>query len=496
ITPTGRIKVEAVGNIFFDINNANITVTVPAPTFDFDSPAAVSTACNGSTTATATLNVLSLAGYVTPVTLTATAGVPAGTTVSFGTSPVVPGNSSTVTLNGINTLAPGNYVVTVTGTSGVIVKTRQVTFTVSGISPVITGQPQNSTSCLGSSPVFSVTASATGINYAWQVSTDGGANYGAAPGINNAAIYTVPSIATTQNGYRYRVVITGTCSGIATSTAAILTVISPVAITAQPRDTTVCETGNVTFTVATSSTVPVIYQWQINTGAGYVNVNNGGIYAGATTPTLTLTNVTPDLNNNLYRVLVSNATCTAPLASNGALFKVNARPTVFLNSTQASVLPGQNATINAVIFPNANGFDITWYQNNNVIPGITGTSYVVDSVAIGDYKVTIINPITGCNNESNVLTIGTSASERLFIFPSPNNGQFTISYYNSAGTVTSRTVAIYDAHGAMVYNAKMPITGPYTLLNINLKGSAAGVYLISIGDANGKKITKGKVFIQ
>ena len=39
VTTTARIKVEAVGNIFFDINNANFAITAPAIGFTF-SPSA------------------------------------------------------------------------------------------------------------------------------------------------------------------------------------------------------------------------------------------------------------------------------------------------------------------------------------------------------------------------------------------------------------------------------------------------------------------------
>jgi hypothetical protein len=93
------------------------------------------------------------------------------------------------------------------------------------------------------------------------------------------------------------------------------------------------------------------------------------------------------------------------------------------------------------------------------------------------------------------LSITTSASERLFIFPSPNNGQFTVSYFNSAGTNTQRSVTVYDARGGKKYNGRFTIAGPYQLLNINLRPAAAGVYIVVIGDASGKKLIEGKVMV-
>ncbi|RYE05175.1 MAG: T9SS type A sorting domain-containing protein, partial [Sphingobacteriales bacterium] len=253
--------------------------------------------------------------------------------------------------------------------------------------------------------------------------------------------------------------------------------------------------------VAGTSSVPVLYQWQVSTngGASYSLVSNGGVYSGASTQTLTITNVTSAMNGNRYRALLANGICTSPVETNTAdpaILTVNARPTVALTASPfTNVLPGQATTISAAINPTPTGFDITWTKNDQLLPGITGTSYLVDSVEVGNYKVRIVNQATGCNNESNVLTIGTTASSNLFIFPTPNNGQFTVSYYNSTGAAGKQTLAIYDTRGQRVYNAQVNVNGPYTLHNVNLTGSSRGIYYVVIGDGSGKKITEGKIMI-
>jgi hypothetical protein len=363
--------------------------------------------------------------------------------------------------------------------------------------PAISGQPQSATLCLNSDATFSVTASGSGISYQWQLSTNGGANFSNIPGAVSTS-YTQNSITTTMNNNQYRVIVTGTCAPPATSNAATLTVISPVTITTSPTDFTVCETGTATFTVVGNSSVPIIYQWQVSTdgGTNYTNLDNTGAYSGVTTATLTVGGVTTGLNNNFYRAKLSNATCTTPVASAGAKLIVNVRPTITLAATpSASILPGQSTTINATIQPPATGFDISWYKDNVIIPGITVPSYLVDSVAVGNYKVKIINQSTGCNNESAELAITTNGSDRLFIFPSPNTGQFTVSYYNAAGTPTQQVITIYDAHGARVYNAKVSVTGPYTLHNVNIRGVARGVYVVVVGNAAGKRLVEERVLV-
>jgi hypothetical protein len=116
----------------------------------------------------------------------------------------------------------------------------------------------------------------------------------------------------------------------------------------------------------------------------------------------------------------------------------------------------------------------------------------------GDYKVRIQETWTSglvCATESAVVTIAAPASDRLFVFPSPNDGEFTVSYYNSSGNNSKRTITLYDAHGAKVYHAQFTVSGAYTLVPVNIKTAARGIYYIVVGDANGKRIAKGNVVV-
>ncbi|MBK8087135.1 MAG: hypothetical protein IPK31_03810 [Chitinophagaceae bacterium] len=56
--------------------------------------------------------------------------MPAGTTVSFSSTTVTPGNNVDITLNNANTLAFGSYDITIQGVSGSITKTRVIRFIV------------------------------------------------------------------------------------------------------------------------------------------------------------------------------------------------------------------------------------------------------------------------------------------------------------------------------------------------------------------------------
>jgi hypothetical protein len=85
--------------------------------------------------------------------------------------------------------------------------------------------------------------------------------------------------------------------------------ISPINIDVQPNNETVVENSEVIFTV-NSNTFGASYQWQTDTGSGFVNVINGGQYSGSTNDTLTVLGITPNNDNQLFRCVVSTASCT------------------------------------------------------------------------------------------------------------------------------------------------------------------------------------------
>jgi hypothetical protein len=95
-----------------------------------------------------------------------------------------------------------------------------------------------------------------------------------------------------------------------------------------------------------------------------------------------------------------------------------------------------------------------------------------------------------------VVNIVALASSKLFIFPSPNDGRFTVSYYNSGGAIGQRTIRIYNGIGALVYDRAFPINGSYTLISIDGQRFARGIYYVVVGDGTGERLAEGKVHIR
>lgn len=77
-------------------------------------------------------------------------------------------------------------------------------------------------------------------------------------------------------------------------------------ITLQPVASYLGSSGGTTTYTISSSITGAAYQWQGNSGTGFVNLSNAGPYSGVTTPTLTVVG-SSSMTHDLYRCLVSNS---------------------------------------------------------------------------------------------------------------------------------------------------------------------------------------------
>ncbi|MGB3545535.1 MAG: reprolysin-like metallopeptidase, partial [Saprospiraceae bacterium] len=124
-----RVRISAVGNIYFDISDDNFSIE--RTDFTLEPNEATVTQCVGSATAQFGFSVNSVMGFNGAVTLS-TSGLPGGVSRSFspGSTVTPPVNGSTnvlLNLSGTGGLAVGSYSFTLTGVSGS--RTRSETLT-------------------------------------------------------------------------------------------------------------------------------------------------------------------------------------------------------------------------------------------------------------------------------------------------------------------------------------------------------------------------------
>ena len=97
----------------------------------------------------------------------------------------------------------------------------------------------------------------------------------------------------------------------------------PASVSTHPSSTSVCSNTNTSFSIVASNATG--YQWEVSQGAGFANVSNTALYSGATTATLTLTNVTNAMSGYSYRCVAIGA---ENATSNSAILTVKATTTV------------------------------------------------------------------------------------------------------------------------------------------------------------------------
>lgn len=150
-------------------------------------------------------------------------------------------------------------------------------------------------------------------------------------------------------------------------------------INTHPTAATGCAGNSPSFSVAATG-ASLTYQWKVSTNAGFSfsDVADGGVYSGATTNTLLITNVSAAYDQYIYRCFVGSG--CGSVTSNSALLTVTASPTA--SCTPATLNPGDFGTgiVNFVFntinnshsdFMNDGTQDFICSNNTSVTPGST-----------------------------------------------------------------------------------------------------------------------------
>src|SRR5438094_437336 len=265
------------------------------------------------------------------------------------------------------------------------------------VMPSIATQPTNQTVTIGQTAPCSVApAGQAPLSYQWQ--ENGTAISGA-----TSASYTTAATSSSDNGAKFQVVVSNS-AGSVTSNAVTLMVNAAAAapsITTQPVNQTVTVGQTATFTVVTTGTAPLSYQWQ----------KNGTAISGATSASYTTAATTSSDNGAQFVVVVSNS--AGSVTSNAATLTVNAGAVAPLITTQPAnqtVTVGQMATFTVVATGTA-PLSYAWRKNGTAISGATAASYTTPATTSSDnsaqFTVTVSNVAGNVTSNPATLTVTT-----------------------------------------------------------------------------------------
>jgi len=236
-------------------------------------------------------------------------------------------------------------------------------------------------------------------------------------------------------------------------------------IDAQPVNKTICVGGNTTFNVTASGTANG-YQWQVNTGSGFTNVSNGGVYSGATTNTLTITGGTLTMNNYTYKCIVTEAVGTCPSTTSIV--------TLIINSVtpEAGVSPGDITCSNPTRQLSASGGGSYSWSGGSITSGSNTATPTIN--AVGTYVVTVTN--NGCSGVDNVI-VGSNTTPPTVTLTEPT----ILTCTNTSTTLTAGGGGTYNWSNSLGTNATLTIT-------------TSGTYSVTVTDpSNGCSASSSKI---
>ncbi len=426
-------------------------------------PAANQTVCSGS----------SVSFNVAATGTSATYQWRKGTTNLANGGSVTGATSATLTINPTVTGdAATDYNVVITGTAPCNPLTSNNAALVINQAVTITNQPAaTQTLCSGSTAIFSVTATGTGLTYQWK---KGGTNLGNVGNVSGATLSTLTlTNITTADSADYTVVVSGAapCSSI-TSNSATLLVNQIVAINTQPATTqTVCSGTSVSFNVIATGT-GLSYQWR----KGTTNLADAGAISGATTATLNINPIAAADAAADYNVVITGTTPCNPLTSNNAALVVNQAVAITVQpATTQTLCSGNTATLS--VTASGAGLTFQWRKgtvtlvNGANIAGATSSTLTLFNLqntdAANNYNVVITgtSPCTSLTSNNSILVI----NRLVAINTQPSNVGVCVSNPASFGIVASGDGLTYQWYKGTIGN------GVAVVNSANITGATSNV---------------------
>ncbi|HLA55444.1 MAG TPA: zinc-dependent metalloprotease family protein [Flavobacterium sp.] len=459
---TNRIMVKGWDHIFYDISNVNFTITAAPSTFGVsflrNSGEQNKPACTGADMSY-TLAYEASNGFAGTTTFAVT-GQPAGATVTFSPTSVNASGNITMTISNTAALTPGFYSMTVTATSGAIVRTVPYYFQLFSSNFVNTTlvAPTNSAVTQDTSLSLTWAADANASSYDVQLATDDTfTNIIRSATVSTTSFYVTGLLEATS--YYWRVLPKNlSCAGVFSTSSTF-------------------QTGMVLCDSYASTNVPLAIA-----ATGAPTINSTIVIPAGSATTISDLNVSVTLNHtwisDLTGTLISPSGTQVQLFANPCGDEINDIAATFDDSGAAVVCgdaPGISGTVKSLGLLSAfNGQSSAGTWTLRIADGFNQ-----DGGALTAWSLNICHTAALATVENHL--------SNFVIYPNPNNGSFNVQFTPNSGNDVK--INVHDIRGREIFSKSYNNNGLFNE-NLQLNNVQAGMYLVTVQNGNQKEVKK------
>ena len=236
----------------------------------------------------------------------------------------------------------------------------------------------------------------------------------------------------------------------------------------QPADVTVCVGDNTSFTVNASGS-NLTYQWQVDTGGGFTDLSNGGVYSNVNAATLNITGVTEAMSGYQYQVIVTNSAFACNNATSAPATLTVPDVTYTISRSNPATCGGLGS-ITLSGLTTGETYTINYLDDGApVVVNIAAVSgqVVISNLDAGNYT-SIIPSLSGCSGTASNIVLSDPANPT-----APTSGGNET--YCEGSTVSTITASVSSGETVDWYSA--PSGGTLLLSgNTSFTPSSAGTY--------------------
>ncbi|QNA45985.1 glycosyl hydrolase [Lacibacter sediminis] len=262
-------------------------------------------------------------------------------------------------------------------------------------------------------------------------------------------------------------------------------------VTTQPvdREKSYGDTARFSFEGAGTA---IAYQWQINTGSGFVNItasenNPGSIYTGFNSAQLDISSLTVSMSGYQYKCVITNSCGTA--STNTVILTVNPITVTIAANDKTKIYGEDNPALDATVSGTINGDALNYTLSTAAEKFSSAGSYpiAIDLGSNPNYSVTVNNGNLQIEKRTLVVTATTGSSK---VYDGNTNASVTTDPLNTTANVKLSDDRINNdvfniTHTSANFDSKnVSTTHVINVSGLELAGTAAANYVLSVTSVN------------